>query len=60
MIEWEYVVRTFLNRDGDAMLTSLLDEQGRQGWELVAFDFDRCRAVFKRRKDDLSEFDLPF
>lgn len=46
---WEYVVRTFESY-GDATLTSLLDREGAQEWELVAFDFPSCRAIFKRPK----------
>ena len=30
--------------------TKHLNEYGEDGWELVAIDFDRKRAVFKRPK----------
>ncbi|SMD20349.1 hypothetical protein [Rhizobium sp. RU36D] len=46
---WEYVVRTF-DRHSDDELTSLLDAEGEQEWELVSFDFQMGRAVFKRPK----------
>lgn len=47
---WEYVVRTFENADGDANLSAALDAEGSQEWELVAFDFQRGRGIFKRPK----------
>lgn len=50
---WEYVVRSFDRRghgSHDAELTGALDKEGAQEWELVAFDFDRNKAIFKRRK----------
>lgn len=45
---WEYVVRTFQGQPSDATLTHLLDVEGRQEWELVSFDFQTGRSVFKR------------
>lgn len=57
---WEYVVRTFPDPSrGDAVLTSLLDREGSQEWELVAFDFVANRGIFKRRLKDTSEEGQP-
>lgn len=58
---WEYLVRSF-GEDGDQdhLLIFHLDEQGSQEWELVAFDFAKNRAIFKRHKNVSSygyEFD---
>ncbi len=46
---WEYVVRTYDGAEFDAVLGSALNVDGLQEWELVAFDFQRGRAVFKRK-----------
>jgi len=45
---WEYVITTFREKD-EIELTLELDGFGKNGWELVAFDFEKGRGVFKRR-----------
>lgn len=47
---WTYAVRTFGDAPEDSLSYSL-NAMGKQGWELVAFDFVRMRAVFKRPTD---------
>lgn len=52
MEKWSYKVLSFPrtgNESFDIRLEDSFDKLGKEGWELVAFDFATHRAVFKRR-----------
>lgn len=45
---WEYLVKVYKTNNGETWLGTVLDNQGRQHWELVSFDFQSGTAIFKR------------
>jgi hypothetical protein len=47
---WEYRYEVLSANAPPSVLTELLNQIGAEGWELVAFDFQDRKAVFKRPK----------